>query len=40
MPDEWETKHGLDPSNPEDRNTTNAEGYTMLEHYLNGLVQN
>jgi hypothetical protein len=40
MPDEWETKHGLDPSNPEDRNTTNAEGYTMLEQYLNSLVQN
>ncbi|MDD4431096.1 MAG: pectate lyase [Bacteroidales bacterium] len=39
MPDEWEIKHGLDSANPEDRNTTNAEGYTMLEQYLNELVQ-
>lgn len=39
MPDEWETTRGLDPANPEDRNKTNAEGYTMLEQYLNELVR-
>ena len=38
MPDEWETQNGLDPKNPEDRNTRNEEGYTMLEVYLNSLV--
>lgn len=38
MPDEWETRNGLDPKNPEDRNTSNEEGYTMLEVYLNSLV--
>ena len=38
MPDEWETRNGLDPNDPEDRNTRNEEGYTMLEVYLNSLV--
>ncbi|WP_181307046.1 T9SS type A sorting domain-containing protein [Rufibacter sp. XAAS-G3-1] len=39
MPNEWETKKGLDPANPEDRNQdANADGYTNLEEYLNGLV--
>jgi len=40
MPDEWETAHGLDPSNKEDGNKTNmsAEGYTNLEMYLNALA--
>ena len=38
MPDECETQNGLDPKNPEDRNTRNEEGYTMLEVYLNSLV--
>jgi len=37
MPDAWELSKGLNPNNPSDRNTTNAEGYTMLEVYLNGL---
>lgn len=38
MPNEWETKNGLDPANPADRNTKNKDGYTMLEVYINGLV--
>jgi len=40
MPDEWETAHGLDPSNKEDGNKTNmsADGYTNLEMYLNELA--
>lgn len=39
MPDEWEQEHGLDPADPEDRNTVMSDGYTALEHYLNGLVE-
>jgi hypothetical protein len=40
MPDAWETAHGLDPSDPEDRNNTNLSkvGYTNLEMYLNELA--
>jgi pectate lyase len=38
MPDDWEQSHGLNPNNPDDRNTSNADGYTMLELYLNSLV--
>lgn len=38
MPDEWERKNDLDPNDPEDRNKTNDEGYTMLEVYMNSLV--
>jgi pectate lyase len=40
MPDEWETAHGLDPSNKDDGDKTNlsAEGYTNLEMYLNELA--
>ncbi|WP_211295129.1 pectate lyase family protein [Neolewinella xylanilytica] len=37
MPDEWENAHGLDPQYPDDRNTVAADGYTMLETYLNAL---
>lgn len=37
MPDDWETKQGLDPKNPEDRNQVAADGYTMLEKYLNSI---
>jgi|GEM_PF-5374095 len=35
MPDDWERKTGLDPNNADDRNTLAADGYTMLEKYLN-----
>ena len=38
MPDEWETKNGLNPNNASDGNQTNAEGYTNLEVYMNSLV--
>lgn len=39
MPDGWEIKNGLNPEDPEDRNKTDKDGYTMLELYLNRLVQ-
>ena len=40
MPDRWETEHGLDPTNPADRNGTNLSkiGYTNVEVYINGLL--
>jgi len=40
MPDAWETLHGLNPSDPEDRNGTDLSsvGYTNLEMYLNELA--
>jgi hypothetical protein len=40
MPDDFERAHGLDPTDPNDRNSTtlSSEGYTNLEVYLNGLV--
>ena len=38
MPDDWESKNGLDPSDAEDRNDDrNNDGYTNLEEYLNEL---
>lgn len=37
MPDAWEKTMCLDPENPDDRNKTTPEGYTMLEKYINGL---
>lgn len=37
MPDDWELNMSLNPTNKEDRNNTNTEGYTMLEVYLNTL---
>jgi hypothetical protein len=36
IPDAWEKGHGLDPSDPSDAQKLNADGYTNLEHYLNG----
>ena len=38
MPDVWELANGLNPNDASDRNTTNAEGYTMLEVYMNSIV--
>jgi len=38
MPDDWETANGLDPNNPDDRNTIGTDGYTMLENYLNSIT--
>jgi len=37
MPDKWEKKNGLNPNNPDDRNTIASDGYTMLEKYLNSI---
>lgn len=38
MPDDWEVAEGLNPNNATDRNNVGADGYTMLEKYLNSLV--
>ncbi|MCF7804066.1 MAG: pectate lyase [Candidatus Marinimicrobia bacterium] len=38
MPDSWEKKNGLDPKDASDRNNVAPDGYTMLEKYLNSLV--
>lgn len=39
MDDDWESAHGLNPADPEDRNTIfSQEGYTALEVYLNSLM--
>ena len=37
MPDAWEDKNKLDKTNPDDRNKIDADGYTMIEKYLNNL---
>jgi pectate lyase len=38
MPDEWETKHGLDPNDASDAaKDCNGDGYTNIEKYINGL---
>lgn len=40
MPDAWEDDMGLDKNNPDDRNgDITGNGYTNLEDYLNGLVE-
>ncbi len=39
IPDAWETKKGLNPNDASGRNKIDASGYTMLEIYLNELVQ-
>jgi hypothetical protein len=35
MPDAWEKKNKLNPKDPSDGNKLAADGYTMLENYLN-----
>jgi len=37
MPDEWETKKDLNPNDASDGNKVAADGYTMLETYLNSI---
>jgi hypothetical protein len=36
IPDDWETKHGLNPREAADAKTVGKSGYTNLEEYLNG----
>jgi hypothetical protein len=38
MPDTWETANGLNPNSATDGNSLNADGFTMLEVYMNSLV--
>ncbi|MFH1197253.1 MAG: pectate lyase [bacterium] len=40
MPDEWETKHNLNPDYDGDRAQISESGYTMIEEYINELVLN
>lgn len=37
IPDAWETTHGMAPNDTNDGNQTNADGYTMLEQYINSI---
>jgi len=37
MPDEWEAQKGLNPNDASDGNKVAADGYTMLEKYLNSI---
>jgi pectate lyase len=37
IPDAWEIIKGFDPNNAKDRNNVAADGYTMLENYLNSI---
>lgn len=36
MPDEWESKHRLNPRRADDTDDTDADGYTHVEEFLNG----
>lgn len=38
IPDNWETRHGLNPADPADGALITASGYSNLEIYLNSLV--
>jgi hypothetical protein len=38
MPDQWETRYGLNPNDPSDAaGDCNGDGYTNIEKYINGL---
>jgi hypothetical protein len=38
MPDDWESKHGLDPKDPADATgDLNGDGYSNIEDFINGL---
>ncbi len=38
MPDDWEIAHGLNPNDPSDGSQIASNGYTNVENYINGLV--
>jgi pectate lyase len=38
IPDSWESKHQLNPNDPQDANRINPDGYSSLETYLNELA--
>lgn len=38
MPDDWETKRGLNPNSADDKGDDDKDGYTNIEEYLNCLV--
>jgi pectate lyase len=41
MPDEWESKYGLDPEDASDASgDLNGDGYTNIEDFINGLAPN
>lgn len=39
MPDEWEDANSLDKNDPDDGKIIQSDGYSNLEHYINGLVE-
>ena len=39
MADDWESRHGLDPSDGHDHATVMPSGYTAIEEYVNGLAE-
>ncbi|MDN3669470.1 hypothetical protein QWY93_09015 [Echinicola jeungdonensis] len=38
IPDSWEKNHGLNPKDADDGNSIKKDGYTALETYINGLI--
>ena len=40
IPDQWETEHGLDKNDGSDGALIQTDGYSNLEHYLNGIEGN
>jgi hypothetical protein len=40
MPDAWETKYGLNPSANDAGGDFDRTGYTNIEKYINGLLDN
>ncbi|MBD8489520.1 T9SS type A sorting domain-containing protein [Echinicola sp. CAU 1574] len=39
IPDDWETANGLDPSDASDAMQIGVDGYTNIEHYINGILE-
>jgi hypothetical protein len=39
IPDDWETKHNLNPHDASDANKTAANGYTNIENYINSFFE-